>query len=693
MTSRRGRPLPSMIGREPGQSVENACVKSSELPDPRARREELGGRAWAGRRAGRFEIGRPGADPSVEATVRRASRRAPAEESTAQRAGRPEAGPLVLGRYHLVRRLGAGAFGSVWAARDEHLQRDVAVKILDRSRVLGGRFEREARAAARLQHPAIVTLYEAAVDEEGAYLVSELVRGPTLARLEQEGKLSDRRILEIGIALCDALAHAHAAGVIHRDVKPSNVLVPWRAGAGPPAKLTDFGVAHVVGGDALTRTGEVLGTDAYMAPEQAEGREPGPESDLYALALVLYEALTGVNPLRGRPLAPRWRAAAVLPPLRRQRRELPRELATGIDRALRPRAAERGEVGQLRAALEASLEQASERTGVVAPPWTPPAPSALRTMGSRMGACEPRLEREPEPDRGWDPLEQAPAGEAALAGAPRRRRTRVGARAAAALAAAAAAAWVELELSAGRTVVPAPLLALAAALAVLALPRAGWLALVATLSGIAIADGRTGAAVVVAGAGLLPAALAPRRGESWPLAAAAVGLGLLGLGGAWPALAARGRRAWTRAVLAAIGWVWLACATALAGRAVYVRVPMLPPPAAWTPSPALALHGVLARAAVAGALSGALAWALAAVALPWLIRGGSLLADALRAGAWSAATALAAALLSGPTAGPTTAAALLGALAAAAAALGPTWMGPSSRRAGSSPVDAQPGLP
>src|ERR1700733_13857585 len=161
---------------------------------------------------------------------------------------------LILGRYRLKKRLGSGAFGTVWSARDERLDRDVAVKVLPRERVIHARFEREARAAARLQHPAIVTLYEAAVDDEGAYLVSELVRGRTLDALLEQGKLSDREILEVGVSLCDALAHAHSQGVIHRAVKPSNVLVPSRGAGGRAggipygarAKLTDFGVAHVI---------------------------------------------------------------------------------------------------------------------------------------------------------------------------------------------------------------------------------------------------------------------------------------------------------------------------------------------------------------------------------------------------------------------------------------------------------------
>src|SRR6185437_16624709 len=161
-----------------------------------------------------------------------------------------------------------------------------------------GRFEREARAAARLSHPAIVTLYEAAVDDEGAYLVSELVRGETLDTLLEHGQLSDRDIIAIGLALCEALQHDHDQGVVHRDVKPSNVLVPEApVTSAQVAKLTDFGVARVIGGDALTHTGDVLGTLAYMAPEQAEGLEAGEPADLYSVALVIYEALSGVNPV------------------------------------------------------------------------------------------------------------------------------------------------------------------------------------------------------------------------------------------------------------------------------------------------------------------------------------------------------------------------------------------------------------
>src|SRR3954454_22593584 len=149
---------------------------------------------------------------------------------------------LVLDRYRLVRRLGSGGFGTVWLAHDERLGREVAVK-----RVPTGdgdeaeRARREAQVAARLSHPGIVALYEAGADDDACYLVSELVRGETLGLLEAEGALSDRDVVEIGIALCEALAHAHARGVVHRDVKPGNVIVPEAPGDGEPfAKLTDF---------------------------------------------------------------------------------------------------------------------------------------------------------------------------------------------------------------------------------------------------------------------------------------------------------------------------------------------------------------------------------------------------------------------------------------------------------------------
>ncbi len=290
-----------------------------------------------------------------------------------------DAPELVLGRYRTLERLGSGGFGVVWRAHDELLHREVALK-----RVWlgpegdGERASREALAAARLAHPAIVALHEACAQDGAFYLISELVDGDTLAQLIVEGALEDEEILEIGAALASALLHAHARGVIHRDIKPQNVLVPRPPGdrqhaphaLGVAAKLTDFGGASLVGEDALTRTGDVLGTLAYMSPEQSEGREVGVQSDLYSLALVIYEALCDVNPVRGAtPAATARRIGQRLPSLQRARRDLPRELTAALDRALAPAPAERGSLEELRAALEHALERGlrSRRT-LLAPP-------------------------------------------------------------------------------------------------------------------------------------------------------------------------------------------------------------------------------------------------------------------------------------------------------------------------------------
>ena len=200
------------------------------------------------------------------------------------------------------------------------------------------RAEREARAAARLNHPGVVGLYELDHDEHSTYLVSELVRGRTFAELARAGALSDSDVARIGIALCDALDHAHERGVIHRDVKPQNVMVLAEPDAGAGfAKLADFGVAHLASGDVLTRTGDVVGTLAYMAPEQAEGLRVTPAADVYALALMLYEAWTGVNPVRGHgPASTARRLGRRLPRLADRRRDLPYELCDAIDACLDP---------------------------------------------------------------------------------------------------------------------------------------------------------------------------------------------------------------------------------------------------------------------------------------------------------------------------------------------------------------------
>ncbi len=584
--------------------------------------------------------------------------------------------PVVLDRYRLQRRLGAGAFGTVWLARDERLERDVAVKILPRERVMSGRFEREARAAARLSHPAIVTLYEAAVDDEGAYLVSELVRGATLDTLLEHGQLSDRDIVAIALALCDALQHAHDQGVVHRDVKPSNVLVP----EAPPssaqvAKLTDFGVARVIGGDALTLTGDVLGTLAYMAPEQAEGLPVAEPADLYSLALVIYEALSGVNPVAStRPGRASRRLGMHLPPLRRQRRDLPRDLAASIDLALRPRPRERGTLAELRRALALAHEQVGDEPGVVTGAWTAvrPPEDGEELLDQNPGE---RLWRDPEPSGIARPLE--PTGIARQREPGRTWPPR-------ALGVAGAAA-LTVWLTTG-ALAPAPLPPAAAGLlagaAVLLLPRLGWVALTIALTALAVAQHLPGAAAVITIALVLPLVLSPAAATTWALSAGAPGLGLIGLAGAWPALAARAGTPWRRATLGAIGWIWLLLASAIAGKALYLPpVPGVAPSDAWMSSLSTTVDHLLRPEISAGVLAPALVWALAAVTLPWLVRGGSLVLDVVRVVVWAAivvsATGAAIAAVHGPAGGDGLSAptALVGATASVVVALAPSLLG------------------
>jgi len=266
-------------------------------------------------------------------------------------------GSLVLNRFLIERRIGSGGFGTVYEAWDGRLERAVAVKAIEAAGSRGsGRVLREAQAAARLNHPGIVTLYEMGEEDGNALLVTELVDGTTLAQLNGEGALSDREIGEIGADLCEALAHAHSRSVVHRDIKPQNVLITENGE--PRAKLMDFGIARLTDSPALTAAGDVVGTLAYMSPEQAEGHTAGPETDVYSLALMLYECWSGENPTRrGTPAATARAIGARLRPLRRHRPDLPRELCETIDACLQTRPARRPSLEELGEAVEDSLER------------------------------------------------------------------------------------------------------------------------------------------------------------------------------------------------------------------------------------------------------------------------------------------------------------------------------------------------
>lgn len=288
---------------------------------------------------------------------------------------------LVMDRFRLLERIGSGGMGTVYRAFDERLQRHVAVKevmVGDPERVM-----REAQAAARLNHPGIVTLYELGVDGHRALLVSELVAGSTLDELAREGELCDRDVAELGSDVCEALEHAHANGVIHRDVKPQNVIARDDDGAGRRGKLMDFGIASLAGAPTLTATGEVVGTLAYMSPEQAEGDPAGPESDTYSLALTLYECWTGENPARrATPAQTARELGAPLPPLAEQRPDLPPALAAAVDDCLDPDPDRRSSLAELRSALEVAIPKLDQRYAVPAPLHS----AAERRPGWRPGA-------------------------------------------------------------------------------------------------------------------------------------------------------------------------------------------------------------------------------------------------------------------------------------------------------------------
>ena len=603
---------------------------------------------------------------------------------------------LVLGRYRLGERLGAGSFGTVWQARDDHLEREVAVKVVPRERIMEARFEREARAAARLSHPAIVTLYEAAADDEAAYLVSELVRGATLGALLDAGRFSDRDIVAIGIALCDALAYAHSQGIVHRDVKPSNILVPDQpASASYPAKVTDFGVARVLGGDSLTATGDVVGTAAYMAPEQAAGRPAGAAADLYALALVCYEALTGVNPIAPGPSGHRAaRLGAHLPPLRRQRRDLPRALGQGIDLALRPRPRERGTIEDFKRAMSSGFSELRDVPGVVEGPWRPRPGRATRREEARPGdGVQPGARAALGAHR--RDVVGPPGAVDPDAVAESRAPPRWQERAIACACMALLAAWLARRILGPPSVAPA-VVALLAAGFVLVLPRLGFVAVISALATAAALRGHAGEAVIILVGAVVPMSVLLCKGVAWPLAAGAPALGAVGLAGAWPAFAACARSAWQRAALGLAGWVWLLLATPLSGAALYLPAPAgLPQHSVWSSSAHETVHHVLVPLARSGALAGAPVWALAAVALPYLVKRRSFALDAVRVAGWTAvvvsATELAmhAAGAGSALSAPRTA--VIGAVAAAVVALCPSAAAAWRQRSRSN--EPQAGIP
>jgi hypothetical protein len=277
-------------------------------------------------------------------------------------------------RYRLVDRIGRGGMGTVWHARDELLGREVAVKEVllpveldDTERdVLRRRAMREARAAARLSHPNVVTVYDVLEEDGRPWIVMELMHARSLADVvHEDGPLDVERVAAIGLDILDALGAAHAAGVLHRDVKPSNVLLSDDG----RVVLTDFGIADVEGDPALTATGLLLGAPAYMAPERARGDAVRPEADLWSLGATLYTAVEGRPPFDAEGAMATLAAVVTQPPAATRRAGPLRPVLEGL---LRKDPRERLSAAETRRMLERVLSGATDE----AP--TPQGPATAR---------------------------------------------------------------------------------------------------------------------------------------------------------------------------------------------------------------------------------------------------------------------------------------------------------------------------
>ncbi|MDF2047624.1 serine/threonine-protein kinase, partial [Microbacterium sp. Kw_RZR3] len=302
-------------------------------------------------------------------------------------AAMPYTGDTLGGRYVLSDRVGAGGMGRVFRARDTVLARDVAIKLFHTDQadaIEPGRRLSEARVLAAFDHPSLVTLYDARLEAgDHIYLVMEYVDGPSLQRRIEAGALEPAFVAALLVDLARALAAVHATGVVHRDVKPSNVLLrPTRHSPhGFEAVLADFGVAHLIDATRLTTPGTVIGTAAYLAPEQVRGEPPQPASDIYALGLLTIEALTRLHPYQGGTLQETVLARLACPPsipasLGREWASLLTDM-TAFDPAVRPPAAV---IAERAAALTFSTDieipdaddlELLDLLGVETAPWTP----------------------------------------------------------------------------------------------------------------------------------------------------------------------------------------------------------------------------------------------------------------------------------------------------------------------------------
>ncbi|MFF2570073.1 serine/threonine-protein kinase [Streptomyces sp. NPDC058084] len=300
-------------------------------------------------------------------------------------------GLLLAGRYRLGESIGRGGMGKVWRAHDEVLHRVVAVKELTAGRfvaeadrlVLHARTQKEARAAARITHPGVVTVHDVLEHDDRPWIVMQYVDGPSLADAAKEaGTIAPGEAARIGLHVLGALRAAHAAGVLHRDVKPGNVLLA-RDGR---VLITDFGIAAIEGDSSITRTGELVGSIDYLAPERVRGGDPGPASDLWSLGATLYSAVEGTSPFRrGSPISTMQAVVTEEPPYPEKAGALAPVIVALLrkDPEQRPRADEtermlldamEGRAPQAAQAFVPTQRVGAEELAAAAPSATPPLP-------------------------------------------------------------------------------------------------------------------------------------------------------------------------------------------------------------------------------------------------------------------------------------------------------------------------------
>lgn len=286
--------------------------------------------------------------------------------------------PLLFERYRIVRKLGSGGSATVYLAEDQLMGRQVAVKVVEAVSDVDSRALREAQAAAKLDHLNIVTVFEVVRQADRTFLFTEYVEGDTLRELLARHRLTDAEVLEAGIQICRALEHAHRRGVVHRDIKPENIMLI--DGESIDVRIMDFGVARLEDLSSITLDGDLVGTLAYMAPEQLEGRPVDRTADVYALALTLYEGFTGSNPLRGKDPVTVIREAGRVKfvPLGRARADLPATLADALRWGLESDPTQRPSAAEFRRLLEKASRDM-------------PVPAERPKMGQRVTGATRRL--------------------------------------------------------------------------------------------------------------------------------------------------------------------------------------------------------------------------------------------------------------------------------------------------------------